>query len=189
MTRWPMYVLLTIYTHCIPGHDQIAASTSSKPSAPATGPRLAHKNPRRCRESRPSCVRATAGLNGTQLDLSPPPRSGYPSMNCGNAGSRGRLHGSRTRTADPGRPVPQAADQARSGPQLAHSHRERSAEPLPDTHQTRHPGTPAPGLTWGFEWQVLGSNQRRLSRRFYRTAAFLPIGMATDLPISPFHAA
>jgi hypothetical protein len=23
------------------------------------------------------------------------------------------------------------------------------------------------GLTWGFGWQVLGSNQRRLSRRFY----------------------
>jgi hypothetical protein len=29
------------------------------------------------------------------------------------------------------------------------------------------PGTPAPGLTWGFGWQVLGSNQRRLSRRSY----------------------
>jgi hypothetical protein len=42
------------------------------------------------------------------------------------------------------------ADQARSGPPLAHSNRERSAEPLPDTHQTRQPGTPAPGLTWGF---------------------------------------
>src|ERR1700734_2997064 len=68
----------------------------------------------------------------------------------------------------PGASVPQAADQPRSGPQLAHSNRERSTEPLPDTHQTRPPGTPAPGLTWGFEWQVLGSNQRRLSRRFYR---------------------
>jgi hypothetical protein len=32
-------------------------------------------------------------------------------------------------------------------PPLAHTNRERSAEPLPDTHQTRHPGTPAPGLT------------------------------------------
>ena len=67
----------------------------------------------------------------------------------------------------PGAPVPQAADQARSGPPLAYSNRERSTEPLPDTHQARHPGTPAPGLTWGFGWQVLGSNQRRLSRRFY----------------------
>jgi hypothetical protein len=70
--------------------------------------------------------------------------------------------------AIPGTRSPQAADQARSGPRLAHSHRERSAEPLPDTHQTRYPGTPEPGLTWGFEWQVLGSNQRRLSRGFYR---------------------
>ena len=69
--------------------------------------------------------------------------------------------------AIPGTRSPQAADQPRSGPQLAHRHRQRSAEPLPDTHQTRHQGTPAPGLTWGFEWQVLGSNQRRLSRRFY----------------------
>ena len=68
----------------------------------------------------------------------------------------------------PSAPVPQPADQTRSGPPLAHNHRERSAEPLPDTPQTRHPGTPGPGLTWGFEWQVLGSNQRRLSRRFYR---------------------
>jgi len=49
-----------------------------------------------------------------------------------------------------------------TSPNLAHSNRERSAEPPPDTHQTRQPGTPAPGLTWGFEWQVLGSNQRRL---------------------------
>ena len=45
------------------------ASRSSKPSAPAGGPRLAHKNRRRRQESGPSCVRATAGLNGTQLDL------------------------------------------------------------------------------------------------------------------------
>jgi hypothetical protein len=60
-----------------------------------------------------------------------------------------------------------AADQPGSGPPLAHSNRERSAGPLPDTYQTRHPGTPEAGLTWGFVWQVLGSNQRRLSRRFY----------------------
>jgi hypothetical protein len=79
------------------------ASTSSKPSTPATGPWLAHKNPRRCRESCPSCVRATAGLNGTQLDLIPPPGSGYTSVSCGNAAQGDWLHGSRPRTADPGR--------------------------------------------------------------------------------------
>jgi hypothetical protein len=59
-----------------PATTRSPASTSSKPSTPATGPRLAHKNRRRSRESRPSCVRATAGLNGTQLDLTPPARSG-----------------------------------------------------------------------------------------------------------------
>ena len=82
------------------------ASTSSKPSAPAAGPRLAHKNRRRRREFRPSCVRATAGLNGTQLDLTPPPRPGYTSVNCGNADQGDRLYGSRPRIADPGRSGP-----------------------------------------------------------------------------------
>jgi hypothetical protein len=82
-------------------------------------------------------------------------------MPIGEAGSTDR---------GPGRAVlgarsAQAADQDRSGPQLAHRHRERSAEPLPDTLQARHPGLPAPDLTWGFVWQVLGSNQRRLSRQ------------------------
>ena len=55
-----------------PAATRSPASTSSKPSAPATGPPLAHKNPAQSRESRPSCVRATAGLSGTQLDLIPP---------------------------------------------------------------------------------------------------------------------
>ena len=48
----------------------------------------------------------------------------------------------------PGAPVPQAADQARSGPQLAHSHRERSAEPLPDTLMVLIPPQPEP--LWPF---------------------------------------
>ena len=82
------------------------------------------------------------------------------------------------RTADPGHPVPKPLTRPDLAHQLAHSNRERSAEPLPDTHQTRHPGTPAPGLTWGFMWQVLGSNQRRLSRRFYRALAGM---LASDL--------
>src|SRR5580704_19480407 len=90
-------------------------------------------------------------------------------------------------TAAPPRALPgtrsaYAADQPGSGPPLAHSHRERSAGPLPDTRHTRPPGTPAPGLTWGFEWQVLGSNQRRLSRRFYSEPT-RPMGIPTDLRI------
>jgi integrase len=69
-------VLLTIYAHCYPAATRSPASGSTGPSAPAAGPPLAHKNRRRYRESCPSCVRAAAGLNGTQLDLTPPPRSG-----------------------------------------------------------------------------------------------------------------
>ena len=67
-----------------PAATRSPASTSSKPSTPANGPPLAHKKRRRRQESRPSCVRATAGLNGTQLDLKPPPRSGYTPATCGN---------------------------------------------------------------------------------------------------------
>ena len=67
-----------------PAATRSPASRLSKPSAPAHGPPLAHNNPRSRRESRPSCVRATAGPSGTQLDLIPPPRSGYTSVTCGN---------------------------------------------------------------------------------------------------------
>ncbi len=69
-------VLLTTYAHCIPGCDQIASQHIEQALHPSRWPPLAHENPRGRRESRPSCVRATAGLNGTQLDLKPPPRSG-----------------------------------------------------------------------------------------------------------------
>jgi hypothetical protein len=87
-----------------PAATRSPASTSSKPSAPAVGPPLAHKN--RCgrRESRPPYVRATAGLSGTQLDLKPPPRSGYMFLTCGNADPRGLARGSRPRTGGPGHP-------------------------------------------------------------------------------------
>ena len=68
-------VLLSIYAHCMPGCGQIASQHIEQALQPS-GPPLAHNNLRSRRESRPSCVRATAGLNGTQLDLKPPPRSG-----------------------------------------------------------------------------------------------------------------
>jgi len=87
-----------------PAATRSPASRLSKPSAPAHGPPLAHKNRRSRRESCPSCVRATAGLNGTQLDLIPPPRSGYTPVNCGNTGRGGRFHGSLPRTEGPGHP-------------------------------------------------------------------------------------
>jgi hypothetical protein len=97
-------VLLTIYAHCMPVATRSPASRLSKPSAPAGGPPLAHKNRRRRRESCPSCVRATAGLNGTQLDPKPPARSGYMFLTCGNADPRGLARGSRPRTDGPGHP-------------------------------------------------------------------------------------
>ena len=59
-----------------PAATRSPASRSSKPSVPGNGPPLAHKNRRGRQDSRPSCIRASAGLNGTQLDLTPTPRSG-----------------------------------------------------------------------------------------------------------------
>ena len=89
-----------------PAATRSPASTLSKPSAPASGPPLAHENPRGRRESRPSCVHATAGLSRTQLDQTPPAAIDETSVTCGNAGQGDRLHGSRPRTADPRRPGP-----------------------------------------------------------------------------------
>jgi hypothetical protein len=95
-------VLLTIYAHCMPGCDQIASQHIEQALRPSQWPPLAHKNRHGRRESRPSCVRAAAGLNGTQLDLTPPPRSGYTSVTCGNTDQGGRFHGSLPRTGGPG---------------------------------------------------------------------------------------
>jgi hypothetical protein len=45
---------------------------------------------------------------------------------------------------------------------------------LADRSQTQVRPCLTPLLTWGNVWQVLGSNQRRLSRRFYRAYAQYP---------------
>jgi len=97
-------VLLTIYAHCIPGCDQIASQHIEQALNPSQWPPQAHKNRRGRRESRPSYVRATAGRNGTQLDLKPPPRSGYMFLTCGNADPRGLARRSRPRAGGPGHP-------------------------------------------------------------------------------------
>jgi integrase len=94
-------VLLTIYAHGIPGCDQIASQQIEQALCPSVCPPLAHENPRSRRESRPSCVRATAGPSGTQLGLIPLPRSGYTSLTCGNIERCGPFPRSRSRTADP----------------------------------------------------------------------------------------
>jgi hypothetical protein len=66
-----VHVLLTIYAHCIHGCDQIAGQHIDRALRPSRWPPLAHKNRRKRQESCPPYVRATAGLNGTQLDLPP----------------------------------------------------------------------------------------------------------------------
>ena len=160
-------VLLAVYAHCIPGHDQIASRHIEQ--ALGAGPRPA-AGPPKCRDTGriPSVMRPCHSW--TQWDTAGPGTRGQDRKPARDLREHPpRRSALRTRPPDARlQPTPpQAADQARSGPQLAHRKRERSAEPLPDTHQTRHPGKPPPGLSWGFEGQVLGSNQRRLSRRFY----------------------
>ena len=162
-------VLLAVYAHCIPGCDQIVSQHIEEALHPSRWPPAGPQEPAQT-PGIPSVMRPCPSW--TQRDTAGPGASTQIRLDVLDLRKR-RLktlaHRPRApRRALPGTRSPYAADQARSGPQLAHSNRERSTEPLPDTHQTRHPGTPAPGLTWGFEWQVLGSNQRRLSRRFYR---------------------
>jgi hypothetical protein len=175
-------VLLTIYAHGIPGCDQIASQHIEQALRPSPWPPLAHKNPPSRRESRPSCVRHS----WTQRDTAGPETS-----------TQIRLHACDLRNYRPMRPVPWiAAPDRRSRapvphapltrPDLADNWPTATGNGLPncprDTHQTRSPGTPAPGLTWAFVWQVLGSTLRRLSRRFYRRLPFA--GTATaDLRI------
>ena len=165
-----VHVLLTVYAHCVPGHDQIAsqhigqALRPSRGTQPVAGPR----NPYDPGRPRPPCVRVTARRSGTRLDVPGPPltdrTAGELRKHPRNSST---LAGRGPTGPDPSPNAPQAADQAGSGPPLAHKHRERSGGPLPDTQQARHPATPGPGLTWGFTWQVVDSNHRRRSRRFY----------------------
>jgi integrase len=63
------HVLLTVYAHCIPGHDQIASQHIARAlrASPGHTARIWPRNPCHPGRSRPSCVRVTAGLNGTLL--------------------------------------------------------------------------------------------------------------------------
>jgi hypothetical protein len=95
----------------MPGHTQFAytfdhlAAITARFTEVLGGLPLAHKNRFRRRESCPPYVRATAGLNGTQLDLKPPSGSGWTSVTCGKADPADRLHRSLPQTADPRRLV------------------------------------------------------------------------------------
>jgi hypothetical protein len=156
-----------------PAATRSPASTSRKPSTPATGPPLAHKKAAQT-PGIPSVMRPCHSW--TQRDTAGPGASTQirlDVLDLRKCRLKTLAHRPRPRAGRSRAPrSTYAADQPGSGPPLAHSNRERSTGPLPDTCQTRHPGTPEAGLTWGFVWQVLGSNQRRLSRRFYRP--FLP---------------
>ena len=99
-----VHVLLTTYAHCIPGHDQIASQHIEQALRSSRWPPAGPQNPRGRQECRPSCVRATAGLNGTQLDLKPPASSGEIPVTCGNTGRRDQVHGLRPQTGGPRHP-------------------------------------------------------------------------------------
>ena len=88
--------------------------------------------------SRPPGFRAqlpTVGLSRTKRD---PARIGHRASTCGNTDVEGTVPGmSIPRPRRPWAAPVQAADLPGSGPQLAHRHRERSLEPLPDAGQAR----------------------------------------------------
>jgi integrase len=96
-------VLLTIYAHCIPGCDQIASQHIEQaldPSHwPLAGPQESAQMPGILSVMRPChswTERDTAGPDTTA-------RIRFTSVSCGNAAQGDWLHGSRPRTADPGR--------------------------------------------------------------------------------------
>jgi hypothetical protein len=75
-----------------------------------------------------------------------------------------------------------AATHPRSGPRLAHTTQPTVSGTAASAGQSRRRNSASSALTCGFTWQVLGSNQRRLSRRFTASPS-PPIGIPTDLPI------
>ena len=69
-----VHVLLATYAHCLPGYGQIATAHVNR-ALHASGPPLAHTSGHYPARSRPSCVRATTGPNGTPRDLTRPAES------------------------------------------------------------------------------------------------------------------
>jgi hypothetical protein len=86
-----------------PAATRSPASRSSKPSAPAPGPPLAHKAAQT--PGIPAVMRPCHSW--TQRDTAGPEtsaQSGYMFLSCGNADLRGLARASRPRTGDPGHP-------------------------------------------------------------------------------------
>ena len=143
-------VLLTIYAQCIPGCDLIASQHIDRALRASTGPPLPTRTapPGQI----PSAMRPCHSW--TQRDTAGPDTSAQIRLDaCDLRKYRPRRSApwiaapdSRSRVLRSPKPLTRP-DLARNWPTATGK---RSAEPLPDTHQTRHPGTPAPGLTWGF---------------------------------------
>jgi hypothetical protein len=127
-------VLLTTYAHGIPGCDQIASQHIEQALRFSRWPRLAHKYPCGRQEFRPSCVRATAGLNGTQLDLKPPTRSSKMPVACGKYRPARAGHGLRPPDRRPPAPVPSTP---LTRPHLAHHWPTATGNGLPNRSRSR----------------------------------------------------
>ncbi len=135
----------------------------------ATGPiarRMARNWPTKCRHylawSRPSGVRAqlpTVRLNGTRRD---PAGTGYEAVSCGNTRPKGAVPDAQS---PPPRNPGRAGYTPLTCPDLAHNWPTTGPQAPGAVPRTApwHTSGPAcrPGLTWGYAWQVLGSNQRR----------------------------
>ena len=161
-----VHVLLATYAHCLPGYGQIATAHIDR-ALHASGPPLAHTSGHYPARSRPSCVRATTGPNGTPRDLTRPAESKATPVTSANTDPAARPGPLQRRSTLPGTPPAAGRGPARIWPTTGPQPPGTVYRTAPEHATGPASGTPGPGLTWGFMWQVLGSNQRRLSRRFY----------------------
>jgi Phage integrase family len=85
-----VHILLTTYSHCLPGYSQIASQHIDQALDASTSPHLAHKTRHHAVRSRPPCVRATAGPGETQRDLTQPTKPIAMPVTCANTGPPGQ---------------------------------------------------------------------------------------------------
>jgi len=133
-------VLLTIYAHCIPGHDliagqQIEQALHTQPS----GPRMARKYRRRTGGSCPSCVRVTAGPCRTQLVHTPAASTGKSARDLQRRPEETGSADHPPADAQPRAPIPR---KPLTRPDLAHNWPTATVNGLPDRPRTHHrPGS------------------------------------------------
>jgi hypothetical protein len=132
--RHSVQVLLSIYAHCIPGHDQIASqqieqALHSSRWLPA-GPQQSTQTP-----GIPSAMRPCHSW--TQRDTAGPDTSAQIReipVTCGNTGRRNQVHGLRPQTGGPRHPVPPTP---LTRPDLAHNWPTATGDGLPNRSRTR----------------------------------------------------